>query len=327
MLLNSSNIDSAETACRASSIRRSAGFTLVELLVVIGIIALLISILLPALGKARDSANKVKCEATLHSLGEGVAIYASVNKGTLPMGVFWDGAANVNDRATDWVLLVQASLVKGAPADYTGFLAKPAFAGLDARRMFMCSEAPDVSFSNAEAGGQFIVTNCVCYSCNPAVLGGQIYNAGPNVSGSAVPPMRLSTSRHPSEAAMLFDASVTFDKGSGTIAQESDNPDAVSLDNGGFTTYQGLSAAYYAKFTPASGLGNSVDMTPIPSTAAADCNKDGANNTLNIRFRHMKNTVANVLFIDGHVQSFTLNPKLPMNDKHKTDFLRRYVYQ
>ena len=326
MLLNSLTLNSVPATCKAPPIRRSAGFTLVELLVVIGIIALLISILLPALGKARDQATKVQCMSNLRSLGQGMMIYTVANKGVLPTGVYWNGAANVNDTATDWVLLIQSTLVKGAPADYTGFLAKPVFASLQARRMFMCPEAPEVSFSNAEAGGNFIVTNCVCYSCNPAILGGQIYSAGPNNAGNPVPPFRLSTSRHPSEAAVLFDASVSMDDGPGTIYQETDNPDAVYLDNKGFT-YYGLSAATYAQLAGASGLGNSVDMTPPATFAASDCNKDNSNNIWNIRFRHMKNTVANVLFLDGHVQSFTLNPRLPMGDKRKTDFLRKYIYQ
>lgn len=63
---------------------RRAGFTLVELLVVIGIIALLISILLPALGKARKAANTVACSANLRSIVQGMQIYASQNKGAIP---------------------------------------------------------------------------------------------------------------------------------------------------------------------------------------------------------------------------------------------------
>src|SRR4051794_28238492 len=68
--------------------RRSgrAGFTLVELLVVIGIIALLIAVLLPALNKARQAANQVDCQARLNQMGAALQIYLVQTKGVLPYG-------------------------------------------------------------------------------------------------------------------------------------------------------------------------------------------------------------------------------------------------
>ncbi len=71
-------------------------FTLVELLVVIGIIALLISILLPALNRARDAANTIACQANLRSIGQATAIYLSENKGAIP-GSAWTTGAHLWD--------------------------------------------------------------------------------------------------------------------------------------------------------------------------------------------------------------------------------------
>src|SRR5690242_21589982 len=72
---------------------RRKGFTLVELLVVIGIIALLISILLPSLNRARETANRVKCGSNLRQIGQAIMLYANENRGNYPRTKYQPGAA------------------------------------------------------------------------------------------------------------------------------------------------------------------------------------------------------------------------------------------
>jgi prepilin-type N-terminal cleavage/methylation domain-containing protein len=76
--------------------RRLKGFTLIELLVVVAVIAVLIAILLPSLGKAREKAKRLACGANLRSITQAWIMYCMQNNDSMPAQAY-------ADRSEDWV--------------------------------------------------------------------------------------------------------------------------------------------------------------------------------------------------------------------------------
>lgn len=113
-----------------STISGHHGFTLVELLVVIGVIAVLISMLLPALNAARRRAGDLRCANNQRQLGVGISMYVSANSGWLPY----------NDRYASQMYVPASGHygIRSWQGQYTGLGLLYGLRYLDSAKVFWC---------------------------------------------------------------------------------------------------------------------------------------------------------------------------------------------
>jgi len=288
--------------------RNSNGFTLVELLVVIGIIALLISVLLPALGRARAQANSVWCQSNMRQMGTGIYMYAQAHNGRLPLG-FWSGSGDLNSLGrTDWGWLILPYMKRGSAGTH---------ADQDPTGIWKLYKDKDTVSGNAPQFSWYDSEKVQTYAVHPQLFR---FSPGPvdritlDQSNAVAPrpgaeddgkkPFKLNQVRRSSEIIMMIDAVQISDMlGRNTWASDTT-----------LWAMQGFSTNFCQNWATLKDC-----ETQFPNGPDAGYNKDyfdqskmlygdptiGANGPgIQIRFRHVKDTVANALFVDGHVGSF-----------------------
>jgi len=143
-------------------VRKRKGFTLIELLVVVAIIALLISILLPSLARAREIAKRAVCASNMRGVGQGMKVYANDNFDWYPTAPFKEGTTGDGVSAVQFVgkmgyqLLTQVQTAWNSGVHPSRSLFMLVIDGTCTSKQFVCPSSGDTEddMRNKFSGGE-----------------------------------------------------------------------------------------------------------------------------------------------------------------------------